>query len=398
MINVTIIYPTDPFGVVPGGTDTCIRDILRCSPDDIQMNLVGVTTNPDSYPVGIWTKCEINGRAFSFFPLMLVSSLKEQMRIPLSLQFTLRLIGKRKLLADSDVIQFNRIEPALSVINLKKPKILIIHQNMNVIKNNRSDIRWKYFPGLYFKIEEYIINHLRSIFIVREDAVEEYKKRFPDKRDDIKFLPTWMNASMFFQLEKQEKLIARNNLSDIDVTDDEYLMIFVGRLDHQKDPIFLIQSLVSLNKKRKDWKMIIIGDGILRGEIESAIQKYNLYQKVSLTGAMSQEDVSKYLRASDLLLLTSVYEGMPRCVVEALGCGLPVVSTRAGEVSLLIKQGENGYIVDDRDPEEFSDKINKTINNLQHYNGASSLDAVKQYTASNVLEEVYDMYRRLGSE
>ncbi len=91
MYIVTIVYPTDPLGVVPGGTDTCIRDILRCAPSDIEMRLVGVTADPVARPVGRWLDCEVSGKGFKFYPLMSVADLERQMRIPLSAQFTFRL-------------------------------------------------------------------------------------------------------------------------------------------------------------------------------------------------------------------------------------------------------------------------------------------------------------------
>jgi glycosyltransferase involved in cell wall biosynthesis len=398
MYTVTVVYPTDPLGIVPGGTDTCIRDILRCAPPDIEMRLVGVTDDPVARPVGSWQDCEVGGATFKFYPLMSVADLKRQMRIPLSAQFTVRLLAKPGILKDSDVIQFNRIEPAFATLGVHAPKVLIIHQNMNVLNDKSSDIRWKYFPSLYFKIEDFILKRIREVFIVREDAVKEYQQRFPSKAENIRFLPTWMNPKLFYYLGDAEKRKQREQLlSELKLDEENKLMIFVGRFDHQKDPIYLLDSLAALLRKRSDWDMVLVGDGILRADVEARIEALGLGQRVHLLGARSQDEVASFLRASDLLLLSSAYEGMPRCVVEALGCGVPVVTTKAGEVNLLIDQGKNGYIVEPKDPELFCQHVDQALGQLKQLQGEPCLRAVEQYGADVVLAGLYDTYRRYAA-
>ncbi|MEM1155678.1 MAG: glycosyltransferase family 4 protein [Pseudomonadota bacterium] len=396
MPTVTVVYPTDPLAVVPGGTDTCIRDILRCAPEDIRMKLVGVTTDTRARPVHRWVNCTVSGREFEFYGLMSVADLESQKRVPLSLQFTLRLLSNASLFRDADVIQLNRIEPALGLLGCPQPKLLIIHQNMEVVSDKNSDIRWKYFPGLYFWIEKVLLKRVREIFIVREDAVEEYRKRFPEKKKAIRFLPTWMNPGLFYELDNQSKHHERESFSDFPISPDDQMLVFVGRLDHQKDPLYLIDILEALKAKREKWKMLIIGDGVLRSDVEEAIYRTDLKDRVLVAGARLQDEVARFVRASDLLLLSSAYEGMPRCVVEALGCGVPVVTTNAGEVSLLVNDGENGFIVKEKDPEEFANKVECVLSNLGAYSGRVCLDAVNPYKADVVLEDLYGTYRNLA--
>jgi len=392
---ITIVYPTDPLGIVPGGTDTCIRDILRCAPDDMEMRLVGVTSDSLSRPVGRWHNCEISGKSFKFYPVLSVDNLKHQMRIPLSAKFTLRLLFCRKILKDSDIIQFNRIEPALATIGISIPKLLIIHQNMNVLKNKSSDIRWRYFPYLYFKIEEYIIRRMKEIFIVREDAVNDYKQRFPEMSNKINFLPTWMNPELCYYENRQQKVMMRKNLfENKKISLNGVMMIFVGRFDHQKNPLLLIDSIAEVFKKKSTGSIVLIGDGVLKSEIEKRIQQHNINDRAFLLGALSQDDVSGFLRASDLLLLSSAYEGMPRCVVESLGCGVPVVTTNVGEVRLVVEDGVNGYIVEENSVTCFSAAIIKALSNLNKLSGQPCLDAVRTYRADTILKILYDTYRR----
>lgn len=396
MVTVTIIYPTDPLGVVPGGTDTCIRDILKCAPKDMRMRLIGVTTDRLKRPLKRWTMCELAGRKFDFYPVVAVSDLLKQMKIPLSLKFTLGLLCDAAW-KDSDILQFHRLEPAL--LFYKKPirKITVIHQNMKVINDNSSDIRWKYLPGLYFKLEDIVLPKFDEIRIVREDAVKDYQERYPNKKEHITFLPTWMNPDLFFISDVGEREVVRSELLNTHGWPiNSLLMISVGRLDYQKNPLLALEAFASLVVKYPSLKYVMVGDGVLREDVENKISNLGLQGSVALLGAKSQEDVARILRSCNMMLLSSAYEGMPRCVVESLGCGVPVVSTDVGEVRLLIHPCKNGSIALDHSKQSIIEAVSDCIDNLDKYKGRSCTDAVLKYTARVVLENLYASYRSLS--
>lgn len=393
MIRVAIAYPTDPLGMIPGGTDSCIRDIIRCAPNDIEMQLVGVTTDPVKRPVGKWTICELNGVSFEFYPLLAVADLTKQSKIPLSVRYTLRLLLDRPF-QGVDVIHFDRIEPILPILFSAPSKVLILHQNMNVLHNKNSDIRWKYLPGAYFFLEKVILSRLAEIYIVREDAVYEYQARFPAQKEHIHFLPTWMNPALFYLQSESERLKKKQELMlRFGWGCDDPLMLFVGRLDHQKDPQLLVSAMAELISKVKNARLILVGDGVLRAEVEQAISNHALGQHIKLFGVVSQEKVAEMLRAADLLLLSSAYEGMPRCVVEALGSGVPVVSTNVGEVCRLVEPGVNGYLVESRSAQEFSAAIATALANIDRLRGEPCVNSVKKFQAEMILSDLYQKYR-----
>ena len=395
VINVTIIYPTDPLGVVPGGTDTCIRDIIKCAPDDIRIRLIGVSNDVKTRPLMKWSQCLLAGKYFDFYPVVAVEDLRKQMKVPLSARFTWRLVGNSAW-KDSDILQFHRLEPAL--LFYKKPvhKVTVIHQNMNVLRDKNSDIRWKYFPNAYFWLEDMVLPKFDEIRIVREDAITEYRKRFPALADHIRFLPTWMNPDLFFVSESHVRCeIKRILLSSLGWPEDLILMISVGRLDHQKDPLRSLDVMALLTAKYPLLRYIMVGDGVLRPQVEKLISTLGLSDSVALVGAKPQEEVAGILRCCDLMLLTSAYEGMPRCVVESLGCGVPVASTDVGEVKLLIHPGKNGMISADRSIESIADAVNDCIEHLNQYMGTPCAETVMQFSAMVVLQDLYQCYRRL---
>jgi glycosyltransferase involved in cell wall biosynthesis len=100
--------------------------------------------------------------------------------------------------------------------------------------------------------------------------------------------------------------------------------INVGRLTRQKGQWFLIRSFRRVVDKYKDARLFILGEGDLRGELEDLIQKLDLNENVFLLGG--QENVFPFLKNSDCFVFTSLWEGLPLSLIEALSVNLPVIS------------------------------------------------------------------------
>ena len=90
--------------------------------------------------------------------------------------------------------------------------------------------------------------------------------------------------------------------------------------------------------------MTIVGEGELRTEIEKLIQEYGIEQYVSMPGQCG--DVQRRLNAADIFVQSSDYEGLPISGLEAMACGLPIISTKAGGTVDIVKNDENGFLVD----------------------------------------------------
>jgi glycosyltransferase involved in cell wall biosynthesis len=267
---------------------------------------------------------------------------------------------------------------------------------MEVLYNKNSDIRWKYAPWLYYRLEDLFIPRFDSINVVHEKAVDIYQKRYPHAASKVRFLPTWMDPEVFYPLNADERQSLRHRLcSRLNISGNDGVLVSVGRLDRQKDPLLLIDSFAVLAKLKTGVHLVVVGDGVLRGVVKKRIQKHRLEQRVTLAGLLPNDAVANWLRAADMMVLSSAYEGMPRCVVEAMGCGLPVATTDVGEVRTLVKPGINGEITEVRSPDGFAGAICRCLGNLEKYSGAPCLDAASQYVPSKVLKPVYETYRQL---
>jgi glycosyltransferase involved in cell wall biosynthesis len=120
----------------------------------------------------------------------------------------------------------------------------------------------------------------------------------------------------------------------------------VARLDAQKSPLDLVKAVAAL--ARPDLRAVWVGGGELRSETERLIARLGLGDRFSLLG--ERDDVAALLPAFDVFALSSLYEGLPCALVEAMSCGIPVVATAVNSVSELVVPGETGLLARPRDP------------------------------------------------
>jgi len=127
----------------------------------------------------------------------------------------------------------------------------------------------------------------------------------------------------------------------------------VGRLDHQKAPLDLVAALSRL--RREDVSFVWVGDGPLRRRVEEAVSAAGLDSRFLLLG--ERRDVAALLPGFDLFALPSLYEGLPRSIVEAMSCNVPVVATAVNAVPELVVPGRTGLLVAPANPASMASAI-----------------------------------------
>ena len=132
-------------------------------------------------------------------------------------------------------------------------------------------------------------------------------------------------------------------LSAFGVPDGATVLLSVGRLDPQKDPLTLIGAVGQLAHDRPDLHLLLIGQGTLEAEISQAADAVGIADRVHLAGW--QSDIAGIMRSSDVFVLTSLWEGLPNVLLEAGASGLPIVATRAEGVSEIVADGVTGHLV-----------------------------------------------------
>lgn len=120
--------------------------------------------------------------------------------------------------------------------------------------------------------------------------------------------------------------------------------VCVGRLCEQKGQLTLIEAAASLKRRGRDFHLTLIGDGEMRGEIESAIRKFDLQDRVTLAGWKTPLEVRAEIERSRAFVLPSYAEGLPVSIMEAMLLGRPVISTYVAGIPELVRPEENGWL------------------------------------------------------
>ncbi|OGW82889.1 MAG: hypothetical protein A3C47_06635 [Omnitrophica bacterium RIFCSPHIGHO2_02_FULL_51_18] len=398
MIPVTIIYPNDPTSAKVGGVETFLRGFVKYAPSDFSLRYVGITVDRGNYSPGRWHTLRVHGRELPFFPVLAERDENRKTLIPLSLRFTWRLFKKPADLSGS-VLLFDRIEPVVAFRKTPGPKIGVIHNDIeSQIQTKRSEVLWSRFPAIYFLFEKAVFPHLDAIYTVSEKTLAFYKDRYKTQAGKFAFLPTWVDPEVFSPSDLDKSQIRKTlKHSYPDLNESKAWILFVGRLQEQKAPLRLVETFRAYHKKNPQSILILVGEGNLKQRTQNRARELGLGASVFFLGNKTQAELAQFYRAADVLVLTSNFEGMPRCVLEALGSGLPVVSTLVGEVRRVVRNGFSGEIVEEFSAERIGLAVQKVLDNAPAYSTANCLESVSEYHPKKVLAALYERIRELGT-
>lgn len=165
------------------------------------------------------------------------------------------------------------------------------------------------------------------------------------------------------------------------------IFIASGRFVKAKGFDLLIDAYKKFSIQNSDWKLIILGDGKLKGKIKRQIQKNHLQDKVILPGMV--KNVKDYLLESSVFILSSRWEGLSMATLEAQECGLPIISFDIQAVGKLIKNGNNGIKIPLNDGSKgLSNAMYKLAQNYElreRMSKAATKNAIKYYL-SNIIK------------
>ena len=238
----------------------------------------------------------------------------------------------------------------------------------------------------FYRIYEFIFGFIDS----RKVFVSQSEKQFARNhgiyfRNNYSVIHNGINP-----YDQQNKNQIRKKLRNTYKIDDlQKCIISVCRFVPQKN----IFEFIEIAKLCKNYKFFLIGDGPLKSEINIYIQKLNL-RNIYLTGMIT--NVFDYLSACDLFLSTSIYEGLPLSIIEAMSVGLPIVASKViGNIDT-IEDRETGFFYDLGNPIMAAEKIKLVLNNeniLKEIGLKSKLRQKNLFDAKKMSEEYQKIYK-----
>ncbi len=158
-----------------------------------------------------------------------------------------------------------------------------------------------------------------------------------------------------------------------------YDIVYLGRLSEPKNPIRMVGIFQDIVKYNSDVKIAIIGTGELEKETCDEIKNRNLEKYIDFFGFISNP--YKILHDSKLMIMTSLWEGTPMCVLEAMSLGVPVVSTPTDGVKVVVKDGETG-ILSDKDEE----LVGACINIIENREKQKQMSELSKQRAREIMD------------
>jgi len=242
---------------------------------------------------------------------------------------------------------------------------------------------------LYYNMEKLAAHWTDGLITINEEdykAAQKFKLR---KNGKVFFVPGV--GVDIVELEQRIASIDRSEKrKELGLSADAAVIITVGELNANKNHIQVLEALSKLNKT--NFHYLIVGNGEDEQKLQKAVNELLLRDKVSFLGF--RRDVPELLTASDVFILTSRREGLPKAVMEAMAVGLPIIATDVRGNRDLVKSGENGYLVPLGNVEQTAIAIERLINseNLRRSMGEKSKELVKQYDLQCILKEMEKIY------
>lgn len=281
---------------------------------------------------------------------------------------------------DIDVMHAHWCIPSgfISSLNLEKvPRVLTIHG---------SDIRIYSKKNLYGNLVKFAMKRADTIIAVSNDLKNIAVSQGYDSRK-ICVIPNGVDINKFKPMNQE---IVRKRLG----ISSNFLITYVGNLVKIKRVDILIKICKEVSDSY-DIDLLIVGDGTERTNLEEYAKNIGM-TNITFQGGVSNDKVPAYLSASDVAALTSESEGLPTFLVEAMSCGIPVVTMNVGGVADIVKNNVNGFIV--TCPDEFKEKLEYLINNddlRAQFGKEARLFTVQNHSIETVTERLEQLYQEL---
>lgn len=222
-------------------------------------------------------------------------------------------------------------------------------------------------------------NKMDGVVCVANDTAETFKRRFPNCQTPVRVVYNPMDTKKIYIKSKE-----------FNVSKDVFTICVVGRLSDQKKP----QRVIRLARKIKDEglriKIQLIGDGDLREELMKLSELNGVEDMVEFLGF--QRNPFPYVKAADMLLSTSGYEGFSLVICEAMALGVPVVATKTAGPMEILNNDRYGLLCE-HDDESIYQAVKRMVEDAElrrHYSEVGK-ERVKEFSVERTMKEIYEL-------
>ena len=328
-----------PYSVF-GGADLSISKLINSVPTDYDIEFITLSKKPK---IRFYTK-----KKFKLFKLNYGRTIYSIFKIRKLIKKNLSSYEKNIIISNQN---FANIVTLISSIFISHVKVVLFERNhiseLDIKKNFGEAMKnniTKIFIKFFYKYADLIIGNSKELCLDLEMLC----------KTNVKLLYNFYN---FKEMTKNSDKKIKYNLKF-----KNNIILNVGRLEEQKNQIFLLKVFKYLIKINKKYKLVIIGSGTKLKDINLYIKNNNLENHTQVIEGV--KNALPYYKKCKLYISTSLYEGFPNVIIESIAMGIPVISTnyKSGIKELLL-DGKGGTIFNNLNLKNFAKKISKVLDN-----------------------------------
>ncbi len=238
---------------------------------------------------------------------------------------------------------------------------------------------------IFYPVEKYLSKYTDTLILINQEDYNLAKKKFKKRCRDIEYVP-----GVGIDEKKFSVVIKKNDKDNLrkkfGLKKDYYILTCVARLDKNKNQIFLINLLEKIINKYDKIHLLLVGPDELDGFYQSVVKQKKLNNNIHFLG--KREDISEILSITNIVVSSSLREGLPVNVLEAIFARKPTIAIENRGTRSLINS-KNGFIVKSDDYENFIKCIEIIYNKNFTFNDNESK---KKYSLRNILSELEKIY------
>jgi glycosyltransferase involved in cell wall biosynthesis len=238
----------------------------------------------------------------------------------------------------------------------------------------------------YRSLARYVLSNADQVIAVSR-FIEEKLLSLGVPSSKLNVIPNGYDRQLF---RPRPLLQARRQLN---LPVDKKILLSVSNLVDVKGHYFLIEAMKSILCKRSEVMLILVGSGPLKKVLEKRLRELGLEGKVLIIGGKKHEEIPIWMNACDLFVLPSLSEGFPTVIPEALACGKPVVGTKVGGVSEILKNKEVGLLVEPQNISSLALGIIEALNEKWHPRVIH--EYAEQYSWNNLVPRIISIYEKV---
>ena len=277
----------------------------------------------------------------------------------------------------------------------KQFNIPLVHTYHTMYEDYVHYITKGYFDKTSKKIVEYLTlfycdKTINELIVPTKKAWELFKDKYMVDRN-VHIVPTGIDTDRF-KIEYNKDFNKSKERTRLNITKDDFVIMFVGRIAEEKNIPFLIKNMKSIIRKSPKAKLLIVGDGPDLEKYKKYSEKLELSDNIIFAGKVPWEDIPKYYLLSDVFATASTSETQGLTIIEAMSASLPVVCINDESFNTTIIDNLNGFMFEN--DKQYIESITKLYNDKELLNRLKkgALNTSNMHTIKYFAERVLDVY------